>query len=486
MPGDLHFNLSPTQTRFVLSDSHIVQLMGPMGEGKTFAGVAGMIAHAQRCQRDIRFAIIRDTFENIKTSTKPDIEEYLKNWAQFSDGGHRLHIPCKPSVTCDLFGIDDERSISKLQGPQYGGIWLEEPAPIYEKANAGLPIGVFRMAIARAARQRGTVIRVQITQNPADEEHWTSLLVDEPYEYATYVDPKTGKTYTVYKEVFSIPAGENKHLSGLTRAANVAAFQDDPAKMARYVKGEIATVHLGRPVTPGYSPRIHYSPHILPVFPGQLIQMWDSWQHPCCLLAQYAPTGQLILHDCCYGEGLGVKELIEEQLEPMLATPKYKGKAQSWRILGDRTMKIADQSSVNSVTSRIIEEKFKIGKNRFRFEPGPAHWRTMKEPLNASLKKLLNGGIPMVYLSRSCTRLHRALKGGWHYKTDNNGKVIGQNPKPVKDDQHNHPGDAFANGISVLLPGEKKTIREKQQSRNKKYPGGYGGGEYARPAMKVA
>ena len=43
---------------------------------------------------------------------------------------------CKPTVE-DFFWIDDPASLSKLQGPQYAIIWLEEPAPIIEKQNAG-------------------------------------------------------------------------------------------------------------------------------------------------------------------------------------------------------------------------------------------------------------------------------------------------------------------------------------------------------------
>ncbi|MBW2596931.1 MAG: hypothetical protein JRC93_13380 [Deltaproteobacteria bacterium] len=262
----------------------------------------------------------------------------------------------------------------------------------------------------------------------------------------------------------------------------MAAFQHDPAKMARYIRGEVATVYLGKRVTPGYSPRIHYSPHILPVLPGEMMQWWDSWQHPCCITAQYAPTGQLIFHDVLYGEGIGVEELIEEQLEPLLSTPKYKGKIKKWRAGGDCTMRTPDQSSVNSVTSRKIEDIFNC-----RFEPGPAHWRTIREPLNRCFKRLLNAGIPAVYLSRSAVRLHRALRGGWHYKTDNNGRVIGDNPKPVKDDQHNHPGDAFANAISVLMPYDSRMKRPKKPDNKKKiYPGGYGGGAFARPARNVA
>jgi len=475
MPDNLVFDLSPTQYDFVTCNSHIVQIIGPMGEGKTYAGVAALIAHAQRCGTNIRAALVRDTFQNIKTSTIPDIRDYLGAWVQFTDGSKKMIIKSTPRVECDLFGIDDEASISKLQGPQYACLWLEEPAPIYEKANAGLPKDVFNMAIARAARQRGTIPRVQITQNPSDEDHWSNQLAEEPDEYIQMEDPNSGELITIFKKTFWIPRGENKHLSLLARAANLAAFKDDPAKMQRYVKGEAATIQKGKKVTPGYHPAIHFSPTILPVYPGEGLQFWDSWQHPTCIIAQYNPFGQLVIHDVLIGEELGPQELIEEQILPFLTRLKYKNKINSWRIIGDLTMRIPDQSSVRSVTSKIIEDEF-----RARFEPGPAHWRTIKEPLNRSFKVLLNEGRPAVILSRSAGILHRALKGGWHYKTDINGHAIGD--KPIKD-IHSHPGDAFANGIAVLMPySARKKMKQVPLRIRQKQALSYRGGNYSQSA----
>ena len=58
--GDLVFDLSPTQSAFVHTDAHIAMLMGPMGEGKTYCGVAACMRHAERCGMNIRGALIRD------------------------------------------------------------------------------------------------------------------------------------------------------------------------------------------------------------------------------------------------------------------------------------------------------------------------------------------------------------------------------------------------------------------------------------------
>ena len=174
--GDLEFDLSPMQSAFVHSNAQVVMLMGSMGEGKTFSGGVALVRHAARCGVPIRAAIIRDTHQNLKLSTVPDLQRMFGKFVHFHDDCKRMVIDSRPRVECDLFGIDDPASLSKLQGPQYAMIWLEEPAPVVEKANAGLPREVFDLALARASRQTGTAMRVQITQNPADESHWTEGL----------------------------------------------------------------------------------------------------------------------------------------------------------------------------------------------------------------------------------------------------------------------------------------------------------------------
>lgn len=450
MRESLKLALSPTQLAFVQSDAHINHLIGPMGEGKTHCGVAALIYHAARCQINLRCAIVRDTHQNIKTSTATSIREVLGDWVSFKDGYKKMHIRTRPSVEADLFGIDDPASISKLQGPEYGLIWLEEPAPIHEKANAGLPKEVFDLAIARCGRQKGSRPRLQITQNPGDDAHWTTDLIDSPEDYMVAED---GTVIT--KKTFNIPRGENAHLTAIQRAMNMAAFKDDPGKWARYVEGKTASVQIGRAVTPGYAPHVHFSQRILPIYPNvQCVRAWDGYQHPCCGIAQYNPQGQLVIHDVLTGDGIGVREMIEEQLLPLLSSSKYAGKVPfarkswredaPWRDVGDPSMRTPDQSSARVNAAKVIEETLQT-----HFESGPTRWPNRLEPMTHALKRMVNGGLPAIMLSASATPLHKALKGSWHYKTDNSGNVIGK--LPVKN-EHSHPGDMFSYLIAMLMP----------------------------------
>ena len=55
----------------------------------------------------------------------------------------------------------------------------------------------------------------------------------------------------------------------------------------------------------------------------------------------------------------------------------------------------------------------------------------------------------MIYVSSSAYDLHRALNGGWHFKSNNSGNIIGN--LPVKDKAAD-VGDAAAYGVAAVLP----------------------------------
>jgi len=471
--NDFVFDFSQTQEQFVFSEAEVVMFMGPMGEGKTYGGVGGLIAHAQRCGCDIRGAMIRDTHQNIKISTAPDIQQILGNFVTFHDDYKKMVIHSTPRVDVDLFGIDDPASLSKLQGPQYAIIWLEEPAPIAEKANAGLPRGVFEMAIARAARQTGTIMRVQVTQNPADEDHWTEEVAQGPRILSR--DPMTGTEITL--EVFRIPYGENKKLNPHARAANIAAFKSDAGKYARYVEGRAASVCQGQPVVKTYHPATHYCQEVeLPVIPGAIgVRGWDLFHSPACIIGQYVPPGRLIVHDVVTDTNVGVRELIEMRVKPLLNSPKYKGLIQEWRDIGDPSGRTPDQSSTRQSAARVIEDLLHT-----RFEPGPTRWDSRINPAITAFTRLSTDGRPLIELSRTAYPLHRSLNGGWHWKVDNNNRIIGN--LPVKN-EHSHPGDAFLYLVAELFPYElvndtdrraKKLSQKARMARAMSYASAYG------------
>lgn len=452
MAKELRFKLTPTQRAYVESDAVVNAIIGPMGDGKTYASIVAILRHAVRCGRPIRAAIIRDTLENIKNATVPSFYDVFSEYPhllKFRDEFKKLTILSSPRVECHLFGIDDLASLSKLQGPEYALIWLEEPAPIAEKMNAGLSEEVFNAALARCARQKGTIPRLQISMNPADEDHWTfrRLILDPD------IDPENP---LITKRVFFVPYGENPHLNEVARQATRRAYKDDPAGWARYVEGRFAPAYRGKKVTPEYNPEIHLSK--VPLQPAKGLvsfRIFDGWHNPACLLGQITTTGRLVFLDLVMVDNGDIRTLIETKLIPLLNSPRWKDKALAWRDGGDPTMRQPDQSNKQMSAAKVIEQLLNT-----TFEPAPRPWPILREGMKSALNTMV-GGEPAVIINKDLILLHRQLDGAWHYKTDVSGNVVTRQgdkpPKPEKTEQ-SRIGECFAYACNILRPTKGANI----------------------------
>ena len=462
----INFHLSDTQQDYVNSDAVVNAIISNTGEGKTYASVVAMIFHALRCGRDIRAAIVRDTHENIKNSTVRSIQQVFEDapeLIEFKNDFKQLTIKTTPKVEADLFGIADPGALGKLQGPEYSFIWLEEPAAMSDKSNAGLSEEVFNAALVRCARQKGTLARLQISMNPADTEHWTYKRLVE----AEQIDPDNP---LITKRVWFVPYGDNPHVSDVSRQAVKAAYKDDPQAYCRYVLGQFAPVYMGKKVTPEYNPLIHLSPTPLSPAKGLIsFRLWDGWHNPACIMGQITTIGRLVFHDAILMEGGDIKSLIENRVQPLLESPRWKDKPKAWRDIGDFSMRQPDQSNRQQCAARVVEEMLDT-----LFESGPHRWELIRDGARRGLNRMIQG-FPAIFIDPvNCKVLNKGLSGAWHFKTNNAGEITAK--VPAKNDV-SHVCDAWANGVSVLLPAIQVNHNaakfKEMQARSKKIANSY-------------
>lgn len=434
--------LSPTIEAYVYSKAVVNVVYSSRGEGKTVGSIAALFAHAKRNGKPIRAAIVRDTHENLKLSTARSIQDVLPvSMYKFKNDYKELYLYSDPPITCDLFGIDDPASLSKLQGPEFSLIWLEEPAPMSDKANAGLSEDVFNAALIACARQRNTIPRLQISMNPADQGHWTYKRFFEN----TFIDPENP---LIDLAVFSVPYGENKFLPDVARQAVKAAYKFDKRSYARYVENKFIPLQTGVAVTPDYSSGAYVTKNpVKPALGLEGFRAYDGWHNPVCLLGQVTHTGRLVFIDSFVGINCDVGMLIRNKVLPALETPRWKNMCKSWRDIGDISMKTPDQSNISTSAAKVIEGIF-----GGYFESGPARWEHMKLGISNAFSRNICGN-PAFIVNCQNRDLDRALSGGWHYKADNSGNILGDIPEKSPD---SHVGDAWANAVNVLLPIERK------------------------------
>lgn len=412
-----------TQRRFILSKATVSCLIGPQGEGKSWAAIAAMLFWSQKAQKKLRAAIVRDTFTNIERNTIPSIQKMLGDTAKFNKGGRKLEME---NLDTDLFGVKDLASLSNLQGSEYDIAWLEEPAPVYETGNAGLREEVFDIFYSRGSRELESFHKLLVTMNPADEEHWTfrRLVGDD--------DPEI--------ETIFIPYGENQYLPEEERERTKKAYKDRPDLYDRYVRGVFSFVPLGVAVTPEYNPAIHYLKYIVNPINTLTYRFWDGGLHPTCVILQITPMGKAICTDCLCGDNMGMKQFVQSIVKPTLAA-RYP-MVQRYRDMGDMSLMQREQADSSVTAAGIIEEEL----GTF-FEGGEQGWAPRLEAVKELLNRLV-GGEPMFQVSKNATMMHRTLRGGWHFKTDPSGKVI--RDKAVKD-KHSHPGDALSHGLAKIF-----------------------------------
>lgn len=454
----VQLDVTPTQGDFILCDDTIVALIGAMGEGKSYAAVMAIIAHAAKCKpflladEKLQCAIIRDTHENIKHSVVKTFEIFFSQHPEiphkFRNDYKSLDIDIDPPVHCDLFGIDDVAALTKLQGSTYGLIWLEEIAPYTDthRSNAGISEDVFNAALVRCARQDRVPPRLQMTSNPSDEDHWFYRRIIVPPDGPIHKDLEL-----ITKKVYNIPYGENIHLREISRQATKAAFIEDPAAYARFVSGEFATKYPGEPVTRKF---FNESWHVAKE-EMEAIDGWDgwisfdSWGNPAAVIGQQAPNGAIRVMDAvaCSGD---IRGLIRDYIKPLLNTPRYKAVSNAWhlRLMGDATMVQPDQSNKEMSAARYCEEAFldEIGRPLI-FEPGPSTWQHVRTGMLHSLRWTIQGEMAVMLDPVHCKTLIAGLKGRWHYAKNKGGYI--NFAKPVKNDS-SHVCDAFANAMCVL------------------------------------
>lgn len=438
-------NFNPTQARFVRSKKHVTVLIGPQGEGKSWAAVGAMMFHAQNIGKQISGCIIRDKFTNIERNTIPTMQKMLKGYGHFSDGGKKFECP---ELKLNLFGIDDLASMSNLQGSENAVVWIEEPAPIYEVGNAGLREEVYDIACSRGPREIGQWQRILVTMNPSSEDAWPfHRFIENPDEDML---------------VLNIPYGENPYLPIEERERTKKAFANRPDLYQRYVEGKFSFVATGMSVTPEYREEFHRSKNILIPNPTlKTYRFWDGWLYPACVIGQLTVKGRFIVFDTLRGDNVGMTQFVKQGVIPMV-NEKY-SKIPEWRDIGDPNISNPDQSDSDKCAAQIINAELHTS-----FEAGATPFGPRREALKEALGRNVDG-LPLIQLSRNEGMLHRALRGGWHYNVNASGKVTSKIPEK---DLHSAPGDAFSYGIEKIFAYtefERGTVSRKPNKIAKSY-----------------
>ena len=478
----------PTPALFHASDSFVRGLMGPVGSGKSVACVLEvfMRACAQRAYgrnnvRRSRWAIIRNTYPELKTTTIKTFLDWFGDVAVMRwDVPITAHINVNlgDGTTLDLeimfIAMDRPKDIQKLKSLELTGAFLNEAC---ELSKTALDMATSRVGRFPAKRDGGPSWHgIIMDTNPPDDDHWYYKLAEEDKPQITLPDGSILK-YEFWRqppalvhneatdEYLPNPAAEN---IGNLELGYQYYFQQLPGKTREwinvFVMGLYGTIHEGRPVYAEYNDQIHCSPTLIEPLRGlKLLLGWDFGLTPAVVICQFHPRGQFRVIDELTTthqspqDGMGINQFARDAVKPHIAA-KYSGMAiESWgdpaggqRAQADKTVTCLKMLALNG----------------FPCDPAPSNdWITRREAVVRFLTTMRDGE-PGFLLSPNCRIIRKGFNGGYKYDRI---QISGEDrfkDSPSKN-SYSHPHDGLQYvclGITSPKEAQGRAVRPVRQS----------------------
>ena len=444
------------------------------------AGIVATLRHALRygpAVWPIKWAVIRDTWENIKITTMDTIRVFCRKY-KIPAQGLELKEPkivqlgmqtensvFKPLVELHFFGLDQPSDANRLQGFEGAGAWIEEPAPAADLASGVPEDALLAVTSLRQGSIEGVQPRVQITFNPPDETHWTIKYRDDQ----DTIDAMEAQGISI--DFFEIPPGENPGITQEYRQRNRAMLEamGRPDLVARLVEGKVGFLQLGVSVTPEYS-SLHESKISLPILRRvPIIRSHDFGLNPTTVWFQETPHGRVYIFKSIRGEHMGMENHIQSNVIPWQIAHGIQD--YMFEDYGDPNglSPEAKNSNVSAVTA--IEEMLTASPGvPASFTPGPIPIADRVGPIRALLRRMNKFGQPVIQVDPEATEMRRALGGGWHRKRSASG-IIGD----ILKDEHSEHCDALGYALGCKHPIAKLIERPRKPQPRRSQPVGISG-----------
>ncbi len=429
----VEFKPNPVQHGFIVSRKEADLFSSRRGEGKSTALCWSCYNHT-RHNPGANWAFVRDTFENLQKTTMKTFFEWFPPGI-FGNYNHtRKEWTWNPGVadgTVTFVGMDDPADATRFLSWELAGIAMDEPAPAF--GNAGIDESVFDLGMTCLRQPKMDWYCMKLAENNPDEAHWT---------YRRFVNP--GDSHFA---LWQPPEPENLHNlphDYYERMRRHLAHRPDLVR--RFIDGQFGFQQAGKAVTPQWNDRIHLTLGLRPMARETVILLWDFGLTPVCVLTQITPSGHWLILDSVIGEDVGVSELIEEKVKPLLAD-RYAGLP--LRHIGDPAGRQREQTSARRSAVKHIR---KVLGGTWR--SGPTAFAEGRDAIQWALARTL-GGVGLIQVDRQRAKhVWWALRGGWHYHVARTGLV---SALPKKTHPDSDVGDALRYGAAILFPPGRLT-----------------------------
>jgi len=453
--------IAPTTcANFMVSDAFVRLIAGPVGSGKTTACVLELFRRAAEQApshdgyRYTRFAILRQTLQQLKMTVLKDILQWLQGFATWRVSESTIFVEVGDIKSeWILLPMEDSEDRRRLLSSQLTGAWLSECIEIESALVADISGRCGRYPGANMGGCTHSFI-IADTNMPEDGSPWYKLMEEPPAGWQIFKQPSGLSPFaenlpylnqTV--ETLKLPVDDPRRIEqGRTYYTRLAQGHSE-AYIRRYVMAEYGIDPSGRAVfgsifreRDAYGHPWHVADDLQPVYGMTLIIGQDFGRDPCAALMQVDQMGRLLVLDEVISRHMGLELHINTMLKPLLMNPRYAGLPIA--VIGDPAG-VAKNTVFEMTSFDFLRSK--------GFHAFPASTNDIDPRLRAVESWLLSArgtGPGMVIDRKRCPTIIAGMKMGYRYENvrSANATVQGETkPKPLKN-EYSHVMDAVQCG----------------------------------------
>jgi hypothetical protein len=449
---------------FVVDNSEVAVIRGPLGSGKSFAWCQRIFRHAREQSpspmdgvRRSRWIVVRNTYPQLKTTTiKTWLDAFPEHiYGKFNWGiphAHRIRVG---DVDLEVYflALDKAEDVAKLRSLEVTGVCFNElqyiPKELFDEAHSR--VGRFPAVKDGGCRWKGVIADM----NEPDEDHFIPLMTGEvpfpdgmsqeerdrlqwPSDWFYRIQPPG--LIEVYGDIGQVIGYRENPLAENRKWLYEGYYLDkSKGKAKAWVDSRLLNkINLfaeGDPVHPAFRAETHMARSPLHPMRGYPILCgMDFGRSPALLCGQFINNRWYILNELIgFNEGASIfAPKVKRWLEQNFAGHTY----EFW---GDP--KGQDRGQADERTAYEIFRSYGMA-----IRPAPVKQNAIQTRLDAvdyALTTMWEGG-PRLLISPTCRMYRAALAGKYCWKKDDEGR------KEPDKNKHSHIADA---GQYLLLGG---------------------------------
>lgn len=449
-------------------------IAGPVGSGKTTAAIFELFRRA--CEqtpapdgfRYTRFALVRQTLAQLKSTVLKDVLAWLKQFADYKVSESTIYVEVgdirSEWIMIPLDNPEDQRRLLSLQ---LTGAWLSEAIEMDVSIISPLAgrCGRYPSAAQGGCTWFGLLAD---TNMPSEGSPWHRFMTEPPPDWDIFVQPSGMSDHaenlewlTQTPETLKLPVDSEVRRAQGRKYYERFIRSNSADWCKRYVYAEYGDDPSGTAVfRESFKQSFHVVDTLEPVSTYPLVVGLDFGRDPCAVICQADHKGRLLVLEEVIAEDIGLELQLQRGIRPALLQERYLGHAVV--IVGDPAGR--QRSTLYEETSFDV-----VKRHGFRAYPAPTNDIAKRiSAVEAWLLGQRDGGPAVLIDGSRCPTLVRALNGGYRFAKTRNGV---RKALPDKN-EYSHITDAFqyacvathggmVDMIASKIRGPRRTQRER-------------------------